>query len=152
MAKKYIPNKTVKVRPSEPSWLTTHIKKTIRKRKRIFDKFKRTNSDNDINKYKSYRNKVTNEIRKSKTLQIEKLSDKLRNKTNGPKDWCKTLKIFIKPLQTSSIPPLIVDGHIYSDSADKANLFKDYFTEQSSLDDTYADLPTELHLPDYIRD
>ena len=32
------------------------------------------------------------------------------------------------------------------------NIFNNYFTEQSSLDDTYASLPTELHLPDYILD
>ena len=31
MARKHIPNKTVKVRPSDPSWLTKHIKKISRK-------------------------------------------------------------------------------------------------------------------------
>ena len=46
--------------------------------------------------------------------------------------------------------PLIVDGHIYSESTDKANIFKNYFTEHSSLDNRHASLPTELHLPDYI--
>ena len=46
--------------------------------------------------------------------------------------------------------PLIVDGHIYSESTDKANIFKNYFTEHSSLNDRYASLPTDLHLPDYI--
>ena len=39
--------------------------------------------------------KNTNEIRKSKKLQIDKLSDKYRNNTNGPKDWWKTLKTLI---------------------------------------------------------
>ena len=45
MTKKYNPNKAVKVRPSDPSWLTTHIKKIIRKRKRLFDKFKKNNKE-----------------------------------------------------------------------------------------------------------
>ena len=121
MTKTYNPNKTVKVRPSDTSWLATHTKKIIRKRKRLFDKLKKTKSDNDFNNYKSYRNKLKNEIRKSKKLQIDKSSDKLRNNTNGQKHWWKTLTTFIKPIQTSSITPLIVDGYIYYDSTDKVS-------------------------------
>ena len=40
--------------------------------------------------------------------------------------------------QTSSIPPLNVNGDIYSDNTGKATILNDYFTEQSSLDDSNA--------------
>ena len=60
----------------------------------------------------------------------------------------KTLKTFIKPNQTSSIPPLNVNGSIYSDYTDKA-ISNDYCTEQSSLDDSNANLPADLHIPDF---
>ena len=42
--------------------------------------------------------------------------------------------------------------HLYSSSTDKAYILNDYFTKQSSLDDTHASLPTDIHIPDYILD
>ena len=71
---------------------------------------------------------VTNEIRKSKKEQIDKLTEKIDNNTNCSKDWWKTLKTFIKHHKTSSIPPLNVNGDIYSDNTDKATILNDYFT------------------------
>ena len=56
---------------------------------------------------------------------------------------------FYQPNQTSSIPPLNVNGDIYSDNTDKATILNDYFTEQSSLDDSNANLPTDLNSPDF---
>ena len=49
----------------------------------------------------------------------------------------------------SSIPPLIVNGNIYSDNTDKANMLNDYFTEYSSLDDRNANLPADLNIPGF---
>ena len=40
-ARKFIPTKVIKVRPGEPQWLTTYIKKLIRKRNRLHRKAKR---------------------------------------------------------------------------------------------------------------
>ena len=39
-AKRHIPNKNIKVRQSDPPWLNNTIKKMIRERKRLFNKFK----------------------------------------------------------------------------------------------------------------
>lgn len=69
LAGKYIPNKTILVRQSDPSWLTNNIKKMMRKRKRLYDKFKRSKSTVDFENYKHIRSKITSEIRKSKHLQ-----------------------------------------------------------------------------------
>ena len=97
LAKKHVPNKTIICRPSDPPWLTTYIRKLIRKRKRLFSKFKKSKNPNDFVNYKTFRNTVTIEIRKSKKKQIDKLTEKINNNTNCPKDWWKTLKTFIKP-------------------------------------------------------
>ena len=51
--------------------------------------------------------------------------------------------------QTSSIPPLNVNGDIYSDYTDKTTILNDYFTEQSSLDDSNENLPADLNIPDF---
>ena len=55
----------------------------------------------------------------------------------------------IKTNHSSYIPPLNVNGNIYSDNTDMANILNNYFTEQSSLDDRNANLPTDLDIPDF---
>ena len=93
LTNKHIPNKTIKVRQSDPRWLTNKIKQLIRKKKRLYDKYKQTLGINDFEKYKLTRNKVTNAIRKSKSDEIKQLALKLENPNIGPKDWWRTLKI-----------------------------------------------------------
>ena len=48
VADKHIPNKKVKIRHSDPFWLTNEAKQLIRKRKRLFKKFKRTKKHNRL--------------------------------------------------------------------------------------------------------
>ena len=147
LANQYIPNKTIKVRKSDPAWLTNSIKRLMRKRKRLYDKFRKSNSPGDFEKYKHIRNKVTDEIRKSKKLEIQKLTEKLQNTSGGPKDWWKTLKTFIKPGQNSAIPPLVLNGNIYSNQEEKADILNQYFTDQTTLDESNASLPSDNHVP-----
>ena len=85
LAKKHVPNKTIICRPSDPPWLTTYIRKLIRKRKRLFSKFKKSKNANDFDTYKTFRNIVTNEIRKSKKEQIDKLTENINNNTTNLK-------------------------------------------------------------------
>ena len=94
-AKRHVPNKNIKVRQSDPPWLNNTIKKMIRKRKRLFNKFKSTRNDIDFQNYKRFRNKVTNAIRQSKKDHIGRLAENLKNNTKAPRDWWKTLKTFI---------------------------------------------------------
>ena len=89
---------------------------------------------------------VTNEIHKPKK---DTLTVKINNNTNCSYNWWKTLKTFIKPNQTSSIPPLDVNCDIYSDNTDKATILNDFFTEQTPLDDSNANLPADLNIPDF---
>ena len=71
-------------------------------RKTLYDKYKRTNNDNDHSTYKTFRNKVTNKIRQSKKLTNQKLANKLLNNDLRPKDYWKTLKHFINNEQSFS--------------------------------------------------
>ncbi|MEW8548321.1 MAG: endonuclease/exonuclease/phosphatase family protein, partial [Candidatus Thiodiazotropha sp.] len=150
VAKRHVPNKTIKVRQSDPPWLNNTIKKMIRKRKRLFNKFKSSRNDLDYQNYKRFRNKVTNEIRKSKKEQIDRLAENLKNNTNAPRDWWKTLKTFIKPTLTTVTPPLDKDGCIYSDNKDKADVFNNFFANQSVLDDSNASLPDTTPAPQSV--
>ena len=115
----------------------------LRKRKRLYDKYKRTNRIDDYEIYKHYRNKAISEIRKAKKAETDKLATKLTSYKFSPKDWWKVLKSFIKPNQSSSIPPLNKDGVTFEDDNDKANILNDYFADQTSLDETHATLPPD---------
>ena len=92
LAKKHIPHKLIKTRQTDPPWLCNNIKKPMRKRKRLYDKYKRTNSIHDFESYKQTRNKVTAAIRKAKAHETEKLTQKLRFDNINSKNWWKTLK------------------------------------------------------------
>ena len=136
-----IPNKTVRIRPSDPPWITTAIRKLIRKRKRAYHKAKQIDTPRLWNKFKKLRNKVIESIRLSKQQYLDQLSSKLKSNTLSSKDWWSTLKSFITPKTKSSIPTLEKDGHIYSDDTDKANLLNNFFRDQTLLDDSNAQLP-----------
>ena len=66
ISKDCIPNKIVTIRPSDPPWMSTSIKRYIRKRKRAYRRAKQTNSMNDWNTFRRLRNKTISMIRESK--------------------------------------------------------------------------------------
>lgn len=136
-----VPNRNVRIRPSEPPWLTTNIKKHIRKRKRAYKKAKQINTITVWDKFKRIRNKVIDMIRQSKKKYTEQLSNKLKSESLSSKDWWSTLKSFISPSFKSSIPTLEKDGRIYSDDTEKANLLNNFFRDQTILDDRNANVP-----------
>ena len=87
-----IPNRYVTIRPTEHPWITCHIKNLIRKRKRNFRKFKRTTNPLHLEHYKTLRNKVVSEIRKSKKDYFDKLDNLLSSETTDSKLFWKTSK------------------------------------------------------------
>ena len=76
---KHIPNKLVHIRTSDLSWLTNNIKRLMRKRKQLYDKYKRSRNQTDFNNYKQVRNDVTFQIRKAKNKDLDKLKNKLKD-------------------------------------------------------------------------
>ena len=72
----------------------------------------------------------------------------LSNTDTGPRDWWKTLKHFIKPNNTTSIPPLCKDDIVHTEEADKASWMNDFFVEQTILDESNATLPPNIDPPD----
>ena len=94
-----IPNKIVRVKPSNLPWLTANIKKLIRKRKRLFRKARPTNDPLLWQRFRRLRNKITSMIRLSKQNHIDKLAEKLKSENLSSGEWWPTLKHFISPGQ-----------------------------------------------------
>ena len=143
-----VPNLNIKVKPSDPPWLTSALKRHIRKRKRAYKKALRSNLDRHWNKFKTLRNEAITMIRDSKQKFFKKIADKLKSDTLSSKDWWATLKTFIIPNFKSTIPPLEYNGRIYTYETDKSNIFNQYFQGQTVLNDANAYLP-DLPSPSY---
>ena len=141
IAKECIPNRTTRIRPSEPQWITTAIKLLIRKRKRAYRKAKRTNLTQHWRAFKKLRNTVTSEIRQSKEHCRNVIVNKLKSESLTSRDWWSTLKNIISGAHKASIPPLENDGTIFSDDLDKANILNNYFCDQTIIDDKDVELP-----------
>ena len=110
IAKECIPNRKTRIKPDEPAWINSEIRRLIRKRKRAFRKAKRTNLSGHWVKFKQLRNMVINLIRDSKQLHKDKIANTLRSGTLSSRDWWRTLKSVIVPNLKISIPPLEKDG------------------------------------------
>ena len=65
----------------------------------------------------------------TKKTETDKFATKLTSIKFPPKDWWKVLKSFIKPNQSSSVPPFNKAGVTFKDNIDKANLLNDYFAD-----------------------
>ena len=86
-----IPNKVIRVRSSDPPWITNSLKRHIRVRKRLYRKAKQTNDPNIWNKFRLYRNKTLSLIRKSKQSHTDNLKKKLTSEQLSSKDRWKHL-------------------------------------------------------------
>ena len=148
IASECIPNKHVRIRPLDPPWLSSTLKRQIRKRKRAYKRAKLTNLDVHWKSFKKIRNQVTNMIRGPKQSHNDKIADKLLSTTLSVKDWWSTLKTFIIPITKSSIPPLEFNNNIYTAECDKANILNTFFQSQTVLNEQNATLPD---LPDINR-
>lgn len=142
MSNKYIPNKVVTIRQTEPPWIHNDIRKHIRKRKRAYDKAKRSQNPIHWQAYKQLRNKTTDMVRHAKHHLSQKIADKLKQPDLKITDYWKILKQFISPTKKSSIDILHDNGNIITDNTDKANLLNNFFQTQTQLNDQDKLLPS----------
>ena len=141
LCSKYIPNKIVTVRQSDPPWFHNDLRKKVRQRKRAYDKAKKTNLASHWDMYRKIRNETISLLRQSKRTFTETLAQKLRTNELTGSDWWKTLKSFIKPSSSISMPPLKHDNIYCYDDDEKANLLNSFFTSQTKLNDSNKTIP-----------
>ena len=141
-AEQAIPNKMATVRPDEHPWITSQIRRLIRKRERTYRKFKRTSNIVLWEKYKTIRNKIVSSIRKSKNEYFEKLDLILSSGTTNMKLFWKTSKQLLNTRKsTSTIPTLNLNNEHAETDIQRATMLNDYFTTQSTVIDDNRPLP-----------
>jgi hypothetical protein len=115
-----IPSKIITVQKNQPQWLTSNIRKLIRKKNRIYRKARRSNSPSGWNKFRRIRNDVTKLVRKSKEEHKHNLIKKLINENSSCSNWWKTVKQLtgIKS-RDHGIPPLVKNDNLIFDDIEK---------------------------------
>ena len=102
------------------TWITCYIKRLIRKL--AFRQHKKTNNIHYWNKYKTLRNKVITELRKSKQSYQDNLDQLFSGECNSKTLW-KTSKQILKLGRVSASIPTLHHNGIYAESDhEKANL------------------------------
>ena len=87
LASECIPNRVIRIKPSDPPWITSTLKKFIRKRKRAYRKAKTTNLESNWKKFRTLRNRTITMVRDLKQSFYDKIADKLKCETLSSKDW-----------------------------------------------------------------
>jgi hypothetical protein len=97
IAKECIPLKTILVRHNDKPWISSELKKEIRKRDRLRKKILRLKTLSTEQKYKFQRNKVNNITNQCKVSYFEKISESLSDlKTKNIKMYGRTVKQLLK--------------------------------------------------------
>ncbi|XP_028412551.1 uncharacterized protein LOC114535443 [Dendronephthya gigantea] len=138
----YIPNKIVVIRPRDKPWMISAVRTAIRKRNRLLKQFSKRKTDFLWRRYKNQRNYTMWLIREAKTSYYRKLNNKLSDPSLGPKKWWSYIKSTLNHKNNyTSIPPIRKGAEFVFHPKEKADLFNDYFVNQSRINDSNCQLP-----------
>ena len=146
-----IPKKILRFRQNNKPWITSELRRNIRKRDRLFRRAQRGQKDRtdtdktnaDIwNKWKKQRNLVTTLNRKLRQEHIESKAKELADNKRGPYKYNKILKTLLGRHHHSNIPTIETEeGDLVTDEERKSNIFNTYFVSQTNLDTSSLVLP-----------
>ena len=75
LTKERIPNRSIRVRTSDPPWITTLLKRQIRKQKRLYRKAKQTDLERHWIKFRQLLNETNAMIRNSKQQYYDNIAE-----------------------------------------------------------------------------
>jgi len=143
-AEQCVPHYEATIRPGDKPFMSTQIRKLMRKRDSLRLAFKHYNDEATGRQYRQYRNMVVSAVRQAKE-QKQKDIDSLMSSDLPAKKWWKICKQSIGSSQKSlSGPMLDKHGNLITDNGAKAELLNDFFVSQSVLNSDSVSLPQEF--------
>ena len=138
LCKSCIPRKLVVIRPSDRPWFTSELRHNIRIRDRLRRKALKSNSEQDIERFKAQRNKVNNMKKFARETYMNNYEDMILGQNCGSKSFWQLMgRLAGKQSKTSNIPPFQTPNDSYAfTNSEQANTLNDYFCSISSIDDT----------------
>ena len=140
VAKSYIPNKDVLIRPKDSPWYTNTLRKFKRKVHRLFNIVKKNPSQHNWDRYINVRNEYRSALNEAHHKYESDIAKSLTESRNT-KQWWSVVKSMLGKGADDSYPPLNDNGSYVNDSSEKAGLFNSFFLSHSKLDTSNAQLP-----------
>ena len=146
IAKKFIPNKVILVRPKDSPWYTAALRLLKRKMLRSFNLFKKHKRLKDWLMYRSFRDDYHTKLDKAEDEYRNNIATSLTNNRNS-KRWWNTVKWFLGKGGDCSYPTLNIDNNPITDSKEKAKKFNEFFLSHSNIDTSNSSLPDPPLVP-----
>ena len=144
-----IPTKRKTIYPQQKPWITSELKRNIRKRDRLFKIAKQTQNTFNWDRWKYQRNLVTSMNRRLKEEYVKNQVQKLLSQKLNPYKYHQTLRTITGQTRDDHIPPLQTDnGDIINDDVEKASLLNNYFAAQSTLNIPDTQEPPLHNMPE----
>ena len=164
---KYVPVKTVVIRPTDPPWVNSYTRLLLRKKNRNYAFFKKIKSQyqnavarpglsHDIitrltaklnsaeSKSKTAAKESTKANRRAKQAYFNSVSSTMHNSRISAKKKFSILTKLMKNNKVSEIPPIIDGDKVVTDAKSKSDIFNTFFAEKSTVagaDDPAPELP-----------
>ena len=153
---KYIPFKTVTIRPHDKPWMNSQVRLAIRKRNRFLSLHNKNPTQFSWERYRFQRNQTNYLIRMAKKRYFNKLNFDLCDSSLGNKKWWALAKQ-VYDNKTSLMSSALIENDIsISDPLEKARIFNSFFVSQSKLDGADSTPPsvesfqTSMYISDIV--
>jgi hypothetical protein len=129
---KFIPSKMTTSRYNLP-WLTTPLKRQIKKKQKLYNKARSSKSPEDWAKYKRHKKGTQSAIKKSHWTYVETILNQ-SFESNDTKSFWKYVKS--RKQDNVGVSPIKANGKLHSDSKEKAELINAQFESVYTREDT----------------
>ena len=149
IARMFVPNKVVKVRPNDKPWFNSELRRLRRKVHRAHKKLNVGPTDQNYkakwDDYVSIRKKYKDSLKEASKKYNEQLNRTLSQSGVNEKKWWSTVNTILGRAGDDSIPPILdpSTGCYAKTSKDKAEIFNKFFLSHTTVTADGSDLPFE---------
>ena len=168
----FVPTKQITIRPCDQPWVNSYTRLLLRKKNKNYQIFKKdmSNYTNAVSKnyeqeivtrlsnkkqksYKKYRS-ASNESckgnRRAKLAFYNSVNSTMHSASISAKKKFSILTKLIRTQKISSVPPIIENGEVITDSQEKANIFNNFFSEKATVSGNNDPVPPLIQRDDII--
>ena len=136
----YIPHRKYQVKPYSSPWFSTSCAAAIVHRNQFFCLYQREKSSDSKVKFREASNHCKRFLEAAKLACADKTKKSITSQKPGCRDFWRIANSVLNKGK-SAIPPLFNGPEVLSSASDKAKLFAENFSVNSSLDDSGISLP-----------
>ena len=131
----FVPHRKFQVKPHSPPWFNPACASAIAHRNHYFHIYQKEKTDEAKSSFRTASNNCRRVIERAKSQYAENTQKSIATQRIGTRDFWRISNSILNRGK-SSIPPLFNGPEVLTSSSDKANLFADLFSKNSTLDDS----------------